>query len=191
MRADAQRNRDKIVEAAREAFRCGGYDVPLDQIAKAAEVGPGTLYRHFPTRDDLVDAVMAPWVAGVEAAADRALEATGTPRERLLAWFDEYVRLIAVHKGGPAKFTVALGDEGSPIKHKCGVLLAAHERVLAPLREEGALRADVTAIEVGRLVGGVAMVADSGQLDTTATGPMLGVVADGFLTLEHHPASSA
>ncbi|TIC80190.1 TetR/AcrR family transcriptional regulator [Nocardioides sp. GY 10127] len=189
MRADAQRNRDKIVDAAREAFRCGGYDVPLDQIAKAAGVGPGTLYRHFPTRDDLLDAVMAPWVANVEAAADRALAATGTPRERLLAWFDEYVHLICVHKGGPAKFTTALGDEGSPIKHKCGVLLGAHERVLEPLLAEGALRDGVTAIEVGRLVGGVAMVSDSGGLDEAAVAPMLAVVADGLLAPA--PAASA
>ena len=58
MRADAQRNCDRIVEVARQVFREQGYDASLDLIAKQAGVGPGTLYRHFPSRDDLIDAVM-------------------------------------------------------------------------------------------------------------------------------------
>ena len=62
LRADAQRNYDKIVETARVLFREKGADASLDEIAKRAGVGPGTLYRHFPTRDALVDAVMKDWV---------------------------------------------------------------------------------------------------------------------------------
>ena len=70
MRADAQRNRDRIVEVAREVFREQGYDASLDEVAKRAGVGPGTLYRHFPTRDALLDAIMQSWVDRVQDAVE-------------------------------------------------------------------------------------------------------------------------
>ena len=58
MRADARRNYDKIVEVARVVFREQGYDASLDEVARRASVGPGTLYRHFPKRENLIDAIM-------------------------------------------------------------------------------------------------------------------------------------
>src|SRR6478736_7081621 len=84
VRADAQRNYDRIVEVAREVFREQGYDASLDEIAKRAGVGPGTLYRHFPQRENLLDAVMQSWVDRVNDAADNALTHEGTPREQLV-----------------------------------------------------------------------------------------------------------
>ena len=103
MRADAQRNRDRIVEVARVVFRERGYDASLDDIAKKAGVGPGTLYRHFPTRDALLDAVMQAWVDGVTETTDKALTHEGPTRDFLIGWFEAYVALISMHKGGPAK----------------------------------------------------------------------------------------
>src|ERR1044071_720703 len=87
VRADAQRNRERIVEVARVVFRERGYDASLDDIAKKAGVGPGTLYRHFPTRDALLDAVMQAWVDRVDDGADKALTREGAPRELLAARF--------------------------------------------------------------------------------------------------------
>jgi AcrR family transcriptional regulator len=181
MRADAQRNRDRIVEVAREVFREQGYDASLDEVAKRAGVGAGTLYRHFPTRDDLLDAIMQSWVDRVNQAADKALAHEGPPRELLIAWFAEYVALISLHKGGPAKITSAMGDPASPILSKCQVLARASDRVLDRLREEHALREGVDALQVTRIVGGVATVADHAELDPAAVRPMLEVVADGLL----------
>ena len=181
MRADAQRNRDRIVEVARDVFREQGYDASLDLVAKRAGVGAGTLYRHFPRRDDLVDAVLAPWMETVDAAAEKALLHEGDARDRLLAWFDEYVRLISAHKGTPAKITCNMGDPDSPIRSKCEVLRSASEKVLDRLHAEDALRADVDALQVARLVGGVATVSDDGGLDETSVRAMLAVVADGLL----------
>jgi len=181
VRADAQRNYDRIIETARQVFREQGYDASLDLIAKQAGVGPGTLYRHFPSRDDLIDAVMQSWVDHVEQTTEKALTHEGGPREVLLNWFEEYVRLISMHKGGPAKITGAMGDEASPIRTKCQVLQAAGGRVLDQLRAEDALRADVTPLQVARLVGGVATVADQSDLDPAAVRPMLEVLADGLL----------
>ncbi|MDX6326739.1 MAG: hypothetical protein QOK15_3093 [Nocardioidaceae bacterium] len=181
MRADAQRNRDRIVDAARDVFRERGYDASLDEVAKRAGVGAGTLYRHFPTRENLVDAIMQSWVDRVDEAAGKAAAHEGPPREVLLAWFREYVALISLHKGGPAKITSAMGDPSSPIATKCQVLAGANDRVLAPLRESGEVRADVDSVHICRLVGGVAAVGDHGGLDESAVDPLLEVVVDGLL----------
>jgi len=179
MRADAQRNRDKLIEVARQVFREKGYDAPLDEIAKLAGVGPGTLYRHFPTRDDLLDAVMQAWVDSVDVATEKALAREGAPRDVLLAWFETYVALISSYKGNPAKLTSAMGDPDSPIMTKCQVLTQANGRVIDRLGD--ALRPGIDAIQMARLVGGVATVADNGGLDQAAVRPLLEILADGLI----------
>jgi AcrR family transcriptional regulator len=181
LRADAQRNRDRIVEVARVVFRERGYDASLDDIAKRAEVGPGTLYRHFPTRDALLDAVMQAWVQGVTETTDKALTHEGPARDFLIAWFEAYVGLISVHWGGPAKITGAMGDADSPIATKCRTLVGAAQRIVDHLNAQGALREGVDALQMCRLAGGVAVVADQGGLEANAVQPMLAVLADGML----------
>ncbi|HET6938306.1 MAG TPA: helix-turn-helix domain-containing protein [Nocardioides sp.] len=181
MRADAKRNYERIVEVAREVFREQGYDASLDEVARRAGVGPGTLYRHFPNRDALLDAIMQSWVDRVDEAAEKALTHEGSPRELLLAWFEEYVRLISLHKGGPAKITSAMGDPDSPILTKCQVLTRASDRVVQRLRAEGVLKDGVESLQLCRLVGGVATVADQSDLDEAAVRPLLEVVADGLV----------
>lgn len=181
MRADAKRNYDRIVEVAREVFREQGYDASLDEVAKRAGVGPGTLYRHFPKRENLLDAIMQSWVDRVTETADKALAHEGSERDLLVNWFEQYVGLISQHKGGPAKLTSAMGDPDSPIRTKCQVLAEANGRVLDRLREDGALRDDVEPIQVCRLIGGVATVADNGDLEPAAVRPLIEVVADGLL----------
>jgi AcrR family transcriptional regulator len=179
VRADAVRNRDKIVETARALFRDRGYDVPLDDIAKAAGVGPGTLYRHFPNRDSLMDAVMQAWVDRVHTSVEEALAEGGDARAILLGWFERYVGLITLHKGGAAKITGAMDDDSSPIATKCGVLRGANEQVIDKLG--GNLRPGVDSLQLARLVGGVATVADQGNLPPQTVGQMLEVIADGLL----------
>ena len=181
MRVDAQRNRDRIVEVAREVFREQGYDASLDLVAKRAGVGAGTLYRHFPTREDLLDAVMQSWVDRVHEATEKTLAYEGDPRSLLLAWLSAYVGLITLHKGGAAKITSAMGDTTSPIRPKCQVLTTATDRVIERLRAEHALRHDVDSVHVCRLAGGVAAVADQGSLDEGAVRPLLEVLVDGLL----------
>jgi AcrR family transcriptional regulator len=181
MRGDARRNRERIVEVAREVFREKGYDASLDLVAKRAGVGAGTLYRHFPTREALLDAVMQRWVDRVNEAAEKSLAHEGGAREQLLAWFESYVALISAYKGSPAKITSAMGDLGSPIVTKCQALAQSTERVLGQVAAEGALRDGVETLQVTRLVGGVATVADQGDLDPAAVRPLLEVVADGLL----------
>src|SRR3569833_892328 len=96
-RADAQRNRDLIVRVAKEAFAENGAGTRLDDIAKRAGVGPGTLYRHFPTREDLFEAV---YRAEVEKLAEAAEEfgRTLAPIEAIRAWLFLFIDYLATKK---------------------------------------------------------------------------------------------
>src|SRR5215472_17249304 len=111
-RRDAQRNRERLLEVAKEAFTRFGADASLDDIAKQAAVGPGTLYRHFPTREALIEAVYRTEVNKL-AAAERELSAKLPPVEALRAWMLLFVDYIAAKQiiapalntlvGGPSK----------------------------------------------------------------------------------------
>jgi AcrR family transcriptional regulator len=111
-RTDAQRNRERILESAKEAFTQSGANASLDDIAKEAEVGAGTLYRHFPTRDALIEAVYRTEVEKL-AAAERKFSANLPPIEALRAWMLLFVDYIATKQiigpalnslvGGPSK----------------------------------------------------------------------------------------
>lgn len=181
MRSDAQKNYERIVAIAAEVFTERGMDAPLDEIATRAEVGSGTLYRHFHTREDLIDAVVRSWMSQIDEAADEAVSSEEPAREVLLSWFRTYVARISRNKGSPSKFTSALGKPESPIFSKCEVLRQANERVLDRYRAEGVLRSDADALEVCRIVGGVAVVADQAGLDELEISSMLQIVIEGLL----------
>src|SRR5262245_66504897 len=95
-----------------------------------------------------------------------------------MAWFEEYAARLTVHKGVAAKITAALGDDSSPMANKCQTYAAANARVVEALRAEGAVRASVEPLEVLRLIGGIATVADQGNLSVDALRTMLEVLAD-------------
>ena len=96
-RADAQRNRDGLIEAAKTAFAEVGPEASLDEIARRARVGIGTLYRHFPTRDAIVEAVYRREVQQLADAAPRLVEAL-PPAEALRAWMRLFIDYIAAKK---------------------------------------------------------------------------------------------
>jgi AcrR family transcriptional regulator len=96
-RADAQRNRERILEVAKQVFTIRGAEASMDEIAKRAKIGPGTLYRHFPTRDDLLAAV---YISEVEklVEAQRRFSAELPPIEALRAWLLVFIDYIAAKK---------------------------------------------------------------------------------------------
>jgi AcrR family transcriptional regulator len=181
LRADAQRNYDKIVEAARAAFRERGADASLDDIAKKAGVGPGTLYRHFPTRDALVDAVMKDWTDRVNDDSDAIVASSLDTRAALAAWFSKFVENVGIYHGAAAKVMSAMDDPKSPIFRKCQVLVAANDKVLQRARDAGDLREGVDSREVMRIVSGIATVVDQSGIGAGDAQPMLAIVLDGIL----------
>jgi AcrR family transcriptional regulator len=183
MRANAQRNYDRILAAAEDVFSEHGTEASLNQIAKRAGVGPGTLYRHFPDREALLDVLMKDWVDRIQTAADKAVASGLPPRDLLVSWFEDLVGHISVHHGGPGRITAALGKSGTPITDKAGGVVNACATVLRNLDEQGMLREGVEPVQVCRLVGGIAATADNAQLDEETTRQLLETIADGLLLL--------
>ena len=180
MRADARRNYDKIVATARVVFTERGTDCSLDEIAKRAGVGPGTLYRHFPTREALVDALMRDWAERVTSDAEAAVAADLPARETLRTWFENFVDHITLHRGAAMKLCAAMDDPSSPIYGKCQIMGEANRLVIDHLDERGELRPGVDPRNVMRLVSGIASVADQSRVPIDAR-PMLDVVIDGIV----------
>jgi AcrR family transcriptional regulator len=155
-RADARRNYDKIVAAAREAFAERGTATSLEEIARRAEVGIGTLYRNFPNRQALLEAV---YVGEVESVARTAAELDGLePWEGFEAW----VRRLAgylVTKQALVHELLEYMDRDAPLFQSCrGSLFAAGEPLLASAQEAGAVRRDTDLSEIIQLIGGLAKI---------------------------------
>ena len=159
-RADAQRNHERILEIAKEAFTRSGANMNLDELARDAGVGPGTLYRHFPTRGALVEAVYRSEVEKL-AAAERKFAETMPPIEALRAWMLLFVDYIAAKKiiapalnrvvGGPSKLFEATGAQ---VK---GAIHALVKRAI----ESGDIRPDLDPFDLLRALIGVSNVASA------------------------------
>ena len=160
LRSDAQRNRERILEVAKEAFTRSGANASLDDIAKQAGVGPGTLYRHFPARDALLEAVYRTEVEKL-AAAERRFADTMAPLEALRAWMLLFIDYIATKKIiAPALNTLA----GGPSQ----VFEASYTQIWEAIRtlvkraiQNGDIRKDLDPIDLLRALIGVSNVASS------------------------------
>jgi AcrR family transcriptional regulator len=157
-RTDAQRNRERILEVAKEAFTVSGADASLDDIAKEAGVGAGTLYRHFPTRAALLEAVYRTEVEKL-AAAERKFAETMSPVEALRAWMLLFVDYIeAKHIIAPALNTLVGGPsklyEGSRAQVQ-GAIDALVKRAI----KSGDIRKDLDPFDLLRALIGVSNVA--------------------------------
>ena len=156
LRRDAQRNRDRILVATRAAFQERGLEVGVDEIARRAGVGMGTLYRHFPTKDALIDAVVDARFAELTALAEEALEAEDA-WDGFAGFLDAAVRLQATDRG----FKDALAARGRDQKRVKAARRKLHdviERLVARGREERALRDDVVPEDVTVLLWATARV---------------------------------
>lgn len=142
MRADAARNRDLLLDAALAAFAAGGTDATLDGIAKSAGVGIGTLYRHFPTREALVEAVYRNELDRLCDAADDLL--TRMPAdEALRAWMDRFVDYMVTKKHMADALRAVVASGGTPFAHSRERMGAAVGRLLAAGAADGTLRPDL------------------------------------------------
>jgi len=157
-RTDAQRNRERILEVAKEAFTRYGASASLDDIAKEAEVGAGTLYRHFPTRDALIEAVYHTEV-GKLAAAERELSAKLPPVEALRAWMSLFVDYIAAkHLIAPALNTL-VGGPSKLYESSRSQIQGAIEALVKRAIKGGDIRKDLEPFDLLRALIGVSNVA--------------------------------
>jgi len=178
MRADARRNRDKLIAAAKDLFAETGTDVSLDAVARRAGVGPGTLYRHFPTRDALVEAAYRSEVAELSAAADDLL-ATRPPDVALAEWMDRFVAYAAAKRGMRAALQSVVASGSDIFADARRQNLATVATLLAAGAEAGTIRPDVQAEDVLRATGVVWQLDDQPGWEEHAR-TMLRLIMDGL-----------
>ncbi|MFC5265262.1 TetR/AcrR family transcriptional regulator [Kribbella qitaiheensis] len=158
-RADARRNYDLLVSAAREAFAEHGTDTSLEEIARRAGVGIGTLYRRFPNRTALLEAV---YVDEIQSVCDRAYGYADKlgPYDALAAWLRSFVGYSISKKSLAGELTVALGKD-SEFFTACKVnVREAGELLLNAAKKEGTVREELQLMDILRLVGGITMGRD-------------------------------
>lgn len=162
MRADARRNHERLVAEARAAFAAHGTDTSLEDVARRAGVGIGTLYRHFPNRQALMSAVFEDAVGDLLARSREALRAN-EPCAALVTW----LRAVVAHAGeyrGLARALMAVshdrGDAGSALARCSGPIREAGGALLARAQESGAVRPDVTIGDLLQLTHAIALAAE-------------------------------
>ena len=159
-RADAQRNRERILEVAKQAFTDSGATASLDDIAKEAGVGPGTLYRHFPTRDELLKAVYRTEVEKLAAAARKFAE-TIPPIEALRAWMLLFVDYIATKKIIAPALTTPVGRPAKVVEASYAPINEAMRALVKRAIKSGEVRKDVDPVDLLRALVGVAYLESS------------------------------
>ena len=156
-RADAQRNRERLLEVAKEAFTQHGAGVSLDEVAKQAGVGAGTLYRHFPTREALLEEVYRTEVEKL-AAAEREFTRTMPPVKALRAWMLLFVDYIAAKQIIAPALNTMVGGPSKVLQSSGGLVKKAIHTLVERAIESGDIRRDLEPIDLLRALIGVSNV---------------------------------
>ena len=178
MRADAVRNRQKLLDAATELFAEAGTDVSLELVAKRAGLGIGTLYRHFPTRDELVAAAYRNEVERLHDSAGELLH-EHAPDVALAEWMDRFVTYAEAKRGMLDAFRAALASNSGLKTDAKGQILDALETLLDAGISAGTIRADVTPEDVLLAMGGIWLMPEEPTWPEQAR-RLLGLLMDGL-----------
>lgn len=176
MRADARRNYDRLVAAARVVFTRDGGDASMEAIAKEAGVGVGTLYRHFPKRIDIVEAVYRNDVDELQLTAEKAV-ANLEPWPAVAAWLEAFLRYAQGKRTFLNELREAFDKHPELKLHSREVIDRAAELVVGRAQRAGAVRSDVTGAEVMELVGPLCTAA---SLSEDQSRRLLAMVLDGL-----------
>lgn len=180
LRADARRNRARVLEAAREAFAAEGLAVPLDEIARRAGVGAGTVYRHFPTKEALFEAVIVDRLDFLVERAKAALEAS---RARAGEAFFEFLDVMLADAGSKKDLADALAGAGVDLRavtmESAADLNRALSELLTRAQAVGAVRSAVDSADLHAIVIG-ALAAEQRRADAEHPGRIARLVCDGL-----------
>jgi AcrR family transcriptional regulator len=180
-RADARRNYEKVLAAARQAFAEGGESTALEEIARRAGVGIGTLYRHFPNRQALLEAL---YVGEVDEICRSAAELEDAdPWEALNSWFERFIGYIATKQALAAELLNYLDHDASLFKVCRAALFEAGEPLLERAQDAGVVRPDVNIAEVMQMVIGI------GKLPATEPGQIEHILRIALDGLRYRPGT--
>ncbi|GAA2278742.1 MULTISPECIES: TetR/AcrR family transcriptional regulator [Kitasatospora] len=178
LRADARRNRERILEAAVRAFSEKGADVAIDAIAKAAGVGSATLYRHFPTREALIEAAYRNELARVcESVAE--LLADFPPDRAMRLWMDRFIDYLAAKHGMADALRAAVASGADPFAETLDKLRTAIDTLLHAGAEAGLLRSDIDPLDVGLSLSGISLITST-PAQRERAGRLLDLLLDGL-----------
>ncbi|MCW2522945.1 MAG: transcriptional regulator TetR family [Frankiales bacterium] len=155
-RADARRNYDKLIEAARTAFTEHGVDASLEDVARRAGVGIGTLYRNFPSRQELLEATYLEEVQALCESAEQFADAE--PWDALVGWLNRFAAYATTKKALSAELLATIGAESDVFRGCHDAIFEAGEPLLARAQQAGVVRPDVGFADAVRLVSGISMV---------------------------------
>jgi AcrR family transcriptional regulator len=158
-RADALRNRDRLLESARTVFSDGGPEASLEAVARKAGVGIGTLYRHFPTREALFEAVYRREVEQLADLAERLKKET-RPTEALRQWMRSVVRFVATKKGMSAALALAIAKDSDLVSYSSDRLTRAIGSLLEQAIAAGEIRGDISSEDLLRAIIGMCYTHD-------------------------------
>ncbi len=176
-RADARRNRERLLKAAKAAFAQGA-DVSLEEIARRAGVGIGTLYRHFPTRDAIIEAVYRREVDELAEAAPRLIESMA-PEEALRQWMRLFVDYIAAKKVIAPALASIVGSASALYAASGARIKEAMSMLVDRARSSGRIRPDVQPADLLRALVGVAYASDSPDWQASAR-RLIDILMDGL-----------
>jgi AcrR family transcriptional regulator len=180
LRADAKRNRDHLLTAARDAFTERGADASLEDIARRAGVGVGTLYRHFPNRQALIESV---YVEEVEALCRSAADGDELSSwDALVHWFNRFVDYVATKRALVDEMVATLGQDARVFRTCHDAIFTAGQPLLERAKQDGEVRADVEFVDVIRMVSGITMIKNAAPEDIRR---VLAMALDG---LRYRPA---
>jgi AcrR family transcriptional regulator len=180
MRADAKRNYEKLVTAAAEAFaEHGADDVSLEEIAKRAGVGIGTLYRHFPNRQPLLEAVYRDQVQALRARAEE-LVATKPPAEALATWLRDLVDFGRTKRMLTSAMLTTVKQDSEVMTSSRQMMRRAAADILSGAQQAGVVRADADPADLMRLVHAISMTTEWAGDDNEQADRLLALVLDGL-----------
>jgi AcrR family transcriptional regulator len=186
MRADARKNYDHLLAVARDVVSGEGADASMRDVARRAGVGFGTMYRHFPTREALLEALLRTGFDELTARADE-LETSTSPDDALVSWLREAVAAAHNYSGVTASMMAAIEDPNSALHASCVTMRGAGTRLLARAQVEGMARTDIDGADLFALVGALAWLADQPSIAPRAD-HLFGVIAGAILTNRASPA---
>jgi AcrR family transcriptional regulator len=181
LRADARRNRERILAAATAAFAADGLSVPLDEIARRAGVGPGTLYRHFPAKETLWEAVLHDRLQQLADEAE-ALHRATDPGEALLGFIDRLVAEAAPKRDLADALASAGTDVSATLAGTAARLREALGALLAAAQRSGSIRGDIGLAELMAILSGILFALRGRAADQPDPHRAVAVLRDGLRT---------
>ena len=168
MRSDARKNYEHLLEVARTVVEQDGAEASLRDIARKAGVGLGTLYRHFPTRESLLETLLRGAWEGL-IAKGQSLQTADDPDTALVSWLGDFVKVTRLYRGLVTALAAAYADENSALHASCLAMRACAAALLSRAQAQGTVRPDLNGTDLFAVVGAVAWIGEQPSLEGRAS----------------------